>query len=1558
MSDHSPASRFSRPLGSVFGVLFAVSTLASTPPLCAQPRGAEPPTPTSGESSQAVPIPSDFVYSPLSSLSRNLKHAMSREDRTQTMGLIQAILDAPEDSFADSYFTENGQSVPSLKQVARDYIEQLPKTEFEKYRQRWEIDAEVLLERAREHHDQRLYLELADRYYFTRSGFEAVDWLATRALDLGRFHAAARLWNALIDSSIHGPSVKPPLLLKAVIANRLAGAGERATELMRNLQSTEPGRRLAGRLHQYLSTIERSTAPAEVPSLVGALPEEWSISLVDGLDPRQQQLLLDWRREQWGSSLHPLTIPRLPVRAGPYVCVAGFNDALLIDVETGQVRARYPLQSSLNQIVDQIVDYPLRQNSWTRTARQIDLHEKVVWNSIAGRVTTDGRSLFLIEGDDSWSQQRPQRPGERIRARIEDRFPNGPVDPVPVNRLVALPLPDPSELSATDVTQLEPRWVLGDQTLPDQGLNGSFFLAPPYAYDGFLYSLVEQAERLKLVCLDPLSGTLLWSQGLTHPGLDLFQDSARRFRSCEIHAAGGLLIANTQVGVIVAVDPVRRNLQWVYYVGDTEVTRGVPIAIQLSQISWGYLGFPDRPLLDGDRMYLLSRQSRYTHCIDVATGRRLWRTGRFRDSGSDAPADGDEYLGGVWGDTLLVVGDFHSRGLSRRDGSVLWTISHERISGIGTQSQSRYLLPLENSRVLAIDLDEGRAAELRLDRNFRNVDSQQGPAGLAGDFPFESHTPHVPRFGHLLAVDNRLISVGIEEIRGFPSPAIERAHLLARDELSPEQKLRSALLAGDDRDQRSFDALLELHADRVPPEIRRAAHDELVRRYLTRGDRDNAEFWNRLRPIAQTDEERIQLIIRDSLRQLQDRDAPGLLDSLRQLRRLESEQLFPVPGDEQLLVGQGVWARKIWTEAHRLFPADLVRAFDDFLRSESDAVLSGNDPAEMDRLLRLLPGIPELDAVRLARARLANRTGDAHGAELLLLGLRQRAGGEFFAEATLELADLWDESGLPFQAASLLATAESDPRFRESDGGSRRKAELLRRASFALAWRAQQPVTQPVQRAFVESLPPARMQSRLLRSYDSFMRIFVTPPESAFDLLMKRDDFSRARAAAARDGDSIFASTLALSDRALPVVEDKPTLAVISRNDGLIVGEYPIPERVVTGGRSHEMLVGNFFPVGCKGQVHGFSLLPSQRGSLAWSRSFLEPRLGQRPLTVGPVNPDFCAFRSDESLIVLDTREGRVLWRREGLPLHDSRQTGSHPALFGDHRVLNCSDSGASEFRHFDAFSGMPLAPESPLPWNGVLGTVGRYVVALRVEQPDTNRPLTHRVVIHDPESGRSVRSESGLDRRRSALHRDVLLLITPERRLKAIRVSTMTDLVDISLDAAEVSDVLVMQYFDDRDNHYINIRRTSDHARALDLEKSPRQANFTSTALMPSVDVQGVLIAVDKSTGRRRWSRELEPASILELPQYRLPCLLSFRWMTERRGIQKRRMQFEVLSTETGNTLGLSEDFVPLDKYTQIIQANYDPDAGEIEVNGPTYRARVRIGSPWNRLETEPDPF
>ena len=79
---------------------------------------------------------------------------------------------------------------------------------------------------------------------------------------------------------------------------------------------------------------------------------------------------------------------------------------------------------------------------------------------------------------------------------------------------------------------------------------------------------------------------------------------------------------------------------------------------------------------------------------------------------------------------------------------------------------------------------------------------------------------------------------------------------------------------------------------------------------------------------------------------------------------------------------------------------------------------------------------------------------------------------------------------------------------------------------------------------------------------------------------------------------------------------------------------------------------------------------------------------------------------------------------------------------------------------------------------------------------------------------------------------------------------------------------------------------------------------------------------------------------------------------MTERRGIQKRRLQFEVLSAETGDTLGISEDFVPLDKYTQIIQANYDPEAGEIEVNGPTYRARVHIGSPLNRLETDPPPY
>ena len=68
-------------------------------------------------------IPFELLYSRKGSVYRNFRYAVESEDETRAMALVQSILDDSEDHFVS---TESGRVV-SLKRLALDYLESLPK---------------------------------------------------------------------------------------------------------------------------------------------------------------------------------------------------------------------------------------------------------------------------------------------------------------------------------------------------------------------------------------------------------------------------------------------------------------------------------------------------------------------------------------------------------------------------------------------------------------------------------------------------------------------------------------------------------------------------------------------------------------------------------------------------------------------------------------------------------------------------------------------------------------------------------------------------------------------------------------------------------------------------------------------------------------------------------------------------------------------------------------------------------------------------------------------------------------------------------------------------------------------------------------------------------------------------------------------------------------------------------------------------------------------------------------------------------------------------------------
>lgn len=1491
--------------------------------------------PTNHEES-AQPL-GELIYTQKSSLYRNFNYALERKNQRQILTIVQAILDLPDDAFV----IDESNQVQSLKTLAFDHLESLSPADLRNYRREREVDAEILLGEAKQSGNARDYFGLLERYYFTESGFKAADWLASRALDRGRFRSAARLWNDLIDSPIHASKTDSGMLFKAAIANRLSGQGERAAELMQRVQASPAGRSLSDRLEAYLASVS-SKPPAQASQRL-SLPSEWSISLVDQLDPDERRFLDDWRHEHWSEGGYPLFVNRSAVALGGILCVRDYNDLLFANLETGEVRGRYPMFPRLQQIAENAPDSSsLYQPRFRRFSEAPDFREYFTWNTLHGQLSHDESRIYLIEGDESWAKGQQLRPGERFRVRVGERNATSLNDPVPVNSLVAFSVPERSLQGSPPA----PVWKIDEQS---EDLGKAFFLAPPVNIDGVLYTVAEIEKTIRLIGLDPATGQLIWSQGLAVPQNSLFEDQDRRMRSCAITDAGGLLVVTTQVGVVVGIDPLRRRLQWAYYVGDTDLRRfGGPFGNDLT--SYNYLGFPDRPLIDADRVFLLPRQSRHLHCLDLKTGTNQWKIERNGHSNSTEPSDGDEYLGGVAGNTLLVVGSTRTRGLSIADGRELWAIEHPKISGVGVLDENEYLLPLENSRLLRIAIQTGHSRQIEI----KGVETQaQLPrSGIEGDRSLSKVPAPLPEFGHLMLVGDRLLSLGLERVRCLVEPAakLESLQIAARQRpLSPEQRWELASFVPLGQEALREKVLSELSDELKPddPLGRKVQSDykEFLFSQLQNNQNpaQEAAISKKLAGLLETDAERIRYLIAQSRGQMRDLNSEGVLDSLKQLSGLHSTDLFVSPDDPHLLVSLGAWNRAIWEWATENLTGPQLDRFESLLQEQINTALASNDADQNGQLLERFPGLPQLDPVRFQLGLQSLERGEYHAAEMLFLTISRRPQpGELRQQATIELARLWTRFGETSEAAALFESNRRPDEPRPSDAFFESIAQLKADPRFDRAWNNLHPALTAPTQVQVLSHPPGPRQSSIRRQYEYF-RIFATPHDCNFDLLADRKNaFTESR----------FSRRNFLDDRL-----DNHRLKILSRTRGTIDAEIEIPNRNTSTASSEDAVVGHFFPLGSPGQVRGISLIDVADAKPIWTRSFLEPGMSDL-LFVGPCNSEYVTFRNRDTLLSVDSRTGHVLWRRNALAPRTGFSNGKMPKLFGDHKVLVRLGDEENQLGVYRSFSGQSVEIPGNISRTGMFDAVGRFAVQVRYADSNSESGIQRRkpsVVVLDMESAEEVWASPYWNNKCFEVVRDRLVVITPEQQLKVLNLKNREEEFSIELTTEECTGVTNLEFFSDATNHYVNIGRINDQNAGI---RAARYSQPISNAFLPTVRVEGLLLAIDRQSGKRRWSRMIPACAILETPYERLPFLVSISKLTRQSIPNIQRMQVEALSLEDGSRLAVTDDFVPLDQYTALVHTFYDSQSGRLELHGPMYYAEIRFNPAWERLAQDPKPF
>jgi outer membrane protein assembly factor BamB/tetratricopeptide (TPR) repeat protein len=582
------------------------------------------------------------------------------------------------------------------------------------------------------------------------------------------------------------------------------------------------------------------------------------------------------------------------------------------------------------------------------------------------------------------------------------------------------------------------------------------FLGPPLPMNGKLYVLVEQSGCVRLLCLDPRNlvavpgqtkkPALVWSQKLGKPNNTLPQDSIRRYQGAILASSEGILVCPTNAGVVVAVDTMSRSLLWAYGYREVEAPKnpgfdpntGQPIMPkQLENERWRAAG----PIVSNGRVILTAYDSRELECLDLRTGKRLWRAPRETD---------DLYVGGVVNDRVVVVGRnsvraYRLTGEENGAPKAAWEpVVIPTPTGHGAVSRNAFYVPVrqENAgrdnvpagEIWAVNVETGAVLSKTAARK-RNDTSEIAKFGL----------------GNLVFQDGMVFAQSPWEVACFPQLEVkikEMNKLLAANPNDPIGLLaRGELRLDDGKLKEAVEDFKAAEKNDLPAEKRPQLREKLYTAYteLLRADFASAEsFLKEYEPLCEvpaganeTAEDKVRRDDETKRRKrlyfyllARGREAQGRLsDAFDQYLALanlgEGKQLLDMPDEPSVKMRPDVWARgRIEAMIRRATTADARKSLEDRVNKEWDAVKGGTDLPKLREFVAVFG--PFFEAGRAAQFKLAdvllstNNDADVREAQAHLSQLRASAEDpQVRARATEALAQLMIKSRMMEDAVAL-----------------------------------------------------------------------------------------------------------------------------------------------------------------------------------------------------------------------------------------------------------------------------------------------------------------------------------------------------------------------------------------------------------------------------------------------------------------------------------------------------------------------------------------------------------
>ena len=942
---------------------------------------------------------------------------------------VSILLNPPEAARfeSDSLFRSAGGRWITVRDEANRLLGGLPEPFRETFRTRFGAEAARRLSEAKSHGGESAMVDVADRFFHTPAGRQAANRLASRHIDRGRLGLAAFWLSRLLEAGDPVAGAAAWRLKAAWVFHRV-GQPERVKTLLADL--TDAGRlRIPGVGEVGRDEWLGASRPAILPEPVLV---DWPVFY--GSPARRGRaeggaplLLSRWHRrlthrhavaavvrelvedlDDLGRPMIPAFVPLVVGNKAIFRTLRGIE---VVDVDSGRVlwetRPEVAVESLMggrgraSSSVSRMGGFRMAQmafpganvmsfGSVNGAALSHPLTGLLFQHALHGVPSSDGSQVFLIQ--------------ERLLLR--GALPQGRFGGFnPFGGSTAKQPGQWNTLAAFDLTSGRPTWEAGGAKMDepfDLPLAGTRFLGAPAPKDGRLYVVGEQNNEIRLYVLDAETGQPAWSQRIAYVDAPALANPARRFASSHVAVSDGVAVCPTTVGWLVGVECSSRRILWAHRYARPQpqdpsrpgMPKGFPGGFSPGgPMASAWAAAP--PVICGDRVVFTPHAEPVLHCLDLYTGRLLWK----KKKGSFL------YIAGAFGDRLVLVGSDSVVALELSDGTSAWVHrlapADGRPAGRGVGTQGRYHLPLSSGQICTLGLADGKVTG----RTYL-PETAEGTAVL----------------GNLVMSRGLVLALGPDGLTGYEQRESLEARIATSLETDPADGwalLKQSELALLGRDHAT--ALQHLERIEVPKlepghvaryhDARRTALRGLVRSGLSADGADVEGWIEQLTGLADSPDRKREVGRLRVERAVARKRWAEAVEGFRQLARDFGTHRVSFADDQATRVRLDRWVSGQLGDLWPKLPATLRAELDKQLQLEATRVIAGDGKAQR-HFIEVIGFHRATWPVRFHMAEQAARAGRVGAAEVIWLRLANEAEPAVASRASKALADFRKQRGL------------------------------------------------------------------------------------------------------------------------------------------------------------------------------------------------------------------------------------------------------------------------------------------------------------------------------------------------------------------------------------------------------------------------------------------------------------------------------------------------------------------------------------------------------------------